>query len=68
MYSIFGALNIKYEVQVNIGPTQSVLRTFARNFVQTCLGEPESGSFRFTIIYFSPYGKRLTIIDFFEDL
>ena len=30
-------------IWLNIGPTQSVLRIFARNFVQTCLGAPASG-------------------------
>ena len=32
---------------LNVGPTQSVLRIFARNFVQTCLGVvPGSGSLK----------------------
>ena len=30
---------------LDIGPTQSVLRIFAQNFVQTCLGAPGNGSF-----------------------
>ena len=34
------------QIWLNIGPTQSVLRIFARNFVQTCPGAPGSGSFR----------------------
>ena len=33
-------------IWLNISPTQSVLRIFARNFVQACLGVPESDSFR----------------------
>ena len=33
-------------VWLNIGPTQSVLRIFVRNIVETCLGVPGSGSFR----------------------
>ena len=31
---------------LNIGPTKRVLRFFARNFAQTCLGAPERGCFR----------------------
>ena len=39
-------------VWLNIGPTQSVLRMFALNFVQTLLGAPGSGSFRKKIDHF----------------
>ena len=54
-------------------PTQSVLRLFARNFAQTCLGAPGSVSFRkkhgdFFIFIFFFIRKRLTNIDLFEDL
>ena len=34
------------QLRLNTGPSQSVLRIFARNFVKTCLGVPGSGSFR----------------------
>ena len=35
--------SIYYWLWVNVGPTQSVLRIFARNFVQTCLETPGRG-------------------------
>ena len=38
-----GIFEYEHWIWLNIGPTQSVLRFFARNFVQTCLGAPGSG-------------------------
>ena len=61
----FWALNL----WLNIDPTQSALRFFARNFVQTCLGAPGSGwSGKKSVIFFSSYSKCLSIFDLFEGL
>ena len=35
-----------HKFDIDLGPTQSVLRIFARNSVQTCLGAPGRGSSR----------------------
>ena len=40
-------------LNLTCGPTQSVLRIFARNFVQTCLGAPGSGLSRKNIYFYS---------------
>ena len=56
--------------RLNIYPTRSVLRIFARNVVQTCLGAPGGGArseTKWEQKYFS-LRKRLVVIDLFEGL
>ena len=48
-------LDFGRQILLNIGLAQSVLRIFALNYVEACLGAPGNG-------------KRLTLVDLFQGL
>ena len=67
-FSAYSILGVKCDLM--LVRRSQFFKYFARNFVQTCLGAPGSGSLRKkkTLLFFSSYGKRLTVVDLFEGL
>ena len=65
-FGVYSILGVKIDF---VGPTQSVLRIFARNFEQSCLGAPGSGwSTKYNGPFFFSYSKCPSIVYLFEGL